>query len=259
MTASQVDVRTEHLFDLDFVADATLEELADGLVDTRDDRPDRWRCVVTPNVDHLVRYDRVPLEAEVARHASLVLPDGMPIVWASRLLGRPLARRLTGADLFAALWERLASGGVPTAMIAANEEVVARLTADHPALRCIVPPMFDVSDVATVDALIAETDALCSAIEARFLVVGVSMPKHHLIASRLRERWAADYTGTPTVMLLGQSPEFAVGLVRRAPPWMQRSGTEWLWRLADDPRRLAKRYLVDDVSFLRLLWRELRR
>jgi UDP-N-acetyl-D-mannosaminuronic acid transferase (WecB/TagA/CpsF family) len=84
------------------------------------------------------------------------------------------------------------------------------------------------------------------------------MPKHHLIASRLHERWRGAFAGRPTVLLLGQAPEFAVGLVRRAPPWMQRSGLEWVWRLADDPRRLAKRYLVDDVGFLRLFWREWR-
>jgi hypothetical protein len=144
-------------------------------------------------------------------------------------------------------------------MIVAREDVADRLGTSHPAVRCIVPPMFDVDDAATVESLIDETDELCRSIDARFLVVGVSMPKHHLIADRLRRRWAGRYAGTPTVLLLGQSPEFAVGLVRRAPTWMQRSGLEWVWRLADDPVRLAKRYLVDDVQFARLVWREWRR
>ena len=60
------------------------------------------------------------------------------------------------------------------------------------------------------------------------------------------------------MLLLGQSPEFAVGMVRRAPEWMQHSGLEWTWRLANDPRRLAKRYLVDDAAFLTILLREWR-
>ena len=132
------------------------------------------------------------------------------------------------------------------------------MAADHPGVRCIVPPTFYVADQLTVDCLIEETSAACAAIDARFLVVGVSMPKHHLIADRLRRHWTGQYGGKPTVLLLGQSPEFAVGLVRRAPPWMQRSGLEWLWRLADDPRRLAKRYLIDDPQFAALLWREWR-
>jgi N-acetylglucosaminyldiphosphoundecaprenol N-acetyl-beta-D-mannosaminyltransferase len=253
-----LDLPTERLFGLDFVSRGTIAEVAAVLLDAGDERLNEWRCVVTPNVDHLVRYTRVPIEADVARHARVVLPDGMPIVWASRLLQRPVASRLTGADLFSELWPRLAERRTPTVMVAARDDVVDRLTADHPGLRCVVPPMFDVTDTAAVDAVVAETAALCAETEARFLVVGVSMPKHHLIASRLRDRWAGDYTGTPIVLLLGQSPEFAVGLVRRAPAWMQRSGLEWVWRLADDPRRLAKRYLVDDVAFARLMWKEWR-
>ena len=251
-------VPTQRVFGLDFVSDSSIDEIAERLFDNRDERPDRWRCVVTPNVDHLVRYQRNAHEAEVAKHAGLVLPDGMPIVWASRLFDRPLSARLTGADLFGALWARLAGHRVPTVMIAARQDVVDRLTADHPNLRAIVPPMFDINDTATVDELIEETSALCMAVDARFLVVGVSMPKHHLIASRLRRLWATNYGGTPTVLLLGQSPEFAVGMVRRAPEWMQHSGLEWTWRLANDPRRLAKRYLVDDAAFLTILLREWR-
>jgi N-acetylglucosaminyldiphosphoundecaprenol N-acetyl-beta-D-mannosaminyltransferase len=259
LTGALVDVPTQRLFGLDFVSDGSVEELARLLFEARDDRDDRWRCVVTPNVDHLVRYRRNPLEADVAARSELVLPDGMPIVWASRLLGRPLAARLTGADLFASLWTLLVADQVPVAMIVAREAVAARLADTHPAVRCIVPPMFDVDDAATVTSLIDEADELCRTIDARFLVVGVSMPKHHLIADRLRQRWAGRYAGTPTVLLLGQSPEFAVGLVRRAPSWMQRYGLEWIWRLADDPVRLAKRYLVDDVRFVNLVWREWRR
>jgi N-acetylglucosaminyldiphosphoundecaprenol N-acetyl-beta-D-mannosaminyltransferase len=259
LTGALVEVPTQRLFDLDFVSEASVDELADLLFERRDDRNDQWRCVVTPNVDHLVRYRHNPLEADVAARSALVLPDGMPIVWASRLLGRPLAARLTGADLFTALWDRLAADDVPVAMIVARDEVATRLADSHPAVRCIVPPMFDVDDAATVESLIEAADELCRAIDARFLVVGVSMPKHHLIADRLRRRWVGRYAGTPTVLLLGQSPEFAVGLVRRAPAWMQRSGLEWVWRLADDPVRLAKRYLVDDAQFIKLVWREWRR
>jgi N-acetylglucosaminyldiphosphoundecaprenol N-acetyl-beta-D-mannosaminyltransferase len=252
-----LDVPTQRLFGLDFVTDVTIDALADGLFETRDERTDRWRCVVTPNVDHLVRYEKVAHEADVARHAGLVLPDGMPIVWASRLLGRPLSGRLTGAELFRDLWRRVVGGRVPTVVIAANQSVVGRLESDHAAVRCIVPPMFDVTDSEAVDRLIEQTDAACRQTDARFLVVGVSMPKHHLIASRLR--WEGRYAQAPMVLLLGQSPEFAVGLVQRAPEWMQRSGLEWLWRLAHDPRRLAKRYLVDDTAFVELVFREWRR
>lgn len=251
-------IRTEHLFGLDFVSTGTIPEVVDALLDERA-APAQWRCVVTPNVDHLVRYEREPAEAEAGRAATMVLPDGAPIVWASRLLGRPLASRLTGADLFSELWPRLCAETIPVVTIAASDAVAEGMAAANPLARGVVAPMFDSADVAAIDQLAAQADRLVDEIDAQFVVVGVSMPKHHRIANALRARWA-DPTGRsmPTVLLVGAAPEFTLGLTPRAPEWMQRTGTEWLHRLLEDPRRLAKRYLVDDTQFVRLVAREWR-
>jgi N-acetylglucosaminyldiphosphoundecaprenol N-acetyl-beta-D-mannosaminyltransferase len=252
--AGAADLETRHLFGLDFVTGSTVREVVDALLADSDRRP--WRCVVTPNVDHLVRYQRYPDELETARLATVVLPDGMPIVWASRLLGRPLTGRLTGADLFTEMWPRLAAAAVPVVVIAADDEVAARLRSGNPQARCIVPPLFDVADQAAVSSLLDSIDIAIAEVRARFVVVGVSMPKHHLLARHMRERWDAAPGERPTVMLLGASPNLALGLTPRAPQWMQSCGLEWLYRLWLEPRRLARRYLIDDVAFVRLLWRE---
>ena len=249
---------TRRLFGLDLADGDSIDPIVDGLFDGRDLRPDSWRCVVTPNVDHLVRYEKHPDEAETAAHSTIVMPDGMPIIWASRLLRRPLTSRLAGSDLFPALWRRCCEAQTPIVVIASNEEVAGRLRYGNPNARCIVPPMFSEHDPAAVDAVVAAAADAATEIDARFLAVGVSMPKHHRIANGLRRRWAGRYRGTPTVLLVGASPDFAVGLAKRAPHWMQRTGTEWIHRLVGDPRRMAKRYLVDDVAFLRLVWREWR-
>ncbi|MGH9270392.1 MAG: WecB/TagA/CpsF family glycosyltransferase [Ilumatobacteraceae bacterium] len=249
---------TERLFGLDFVTLATIDDVAARLLDASGDRVADWRCVVTPNVDHLVRYQRHPAEAETAATSFVVLPDGMPIVLASRLLGRPLTARLPGSDLFGALWPVLAAESVPVVAVAPNEAVAAELEATYPGARSVIAPMFDVDDEPAVSALLDEIEAAVGEHRARVLVIGVSMPKHHLIASRLRQRWAGEYCDKPIVMLLGASPELALGLTRRAPKWMQRAGLEWLHRLLLDPRRMAKRYLVDDVAFIPLVWREWR-
>jgi N-acetylglucosaminyldiphosphoundecaprenol N-acetyl-beta-D-mannosaminyltransferase len=201
-----------------------------------------------------VRYRKYPAERATAEHAWLVLPDGMPIVWASRLLGRPLTDRLAGADLFAALWPRLVELRAPTVVVASSDVVASRLGTRH--VGCIVPPMFDVDDEPTVASLLDEIEQLIDEFGARFLVVGVSMPKHHLIANRLRARWQGGDRPRPIVLLLGASPDFALGLTPRAPEWMQRTGLEWVHRLVLDPRRMAKRYLVDDVAFVGLVWRD---
>ena len=246
---------TQRLFDCDFVTDVEIADLV-ALLRAEEEPSVEWRCTVTPNVDHLVRYQHHPVEAEVAQHATLLLPDGMPIVLASRRLGRPLARRLAGSDLFAGLWPSLARDRVPTVVLASSQDVADLLMAEHPAATVIVPPFFDTDDDAAVTAVVDDLVAACAAIDAHFLFICVSMPKHHLLASRLRTRWQG--RASPHVLLLGASPDFYLGLAKRAPEWMQRASLEWLHRLASEPRRMARRYLIDDPEFLLLYLRERR-
>jgi N-acetylglucosaminyldiphosphoundecaprenol N-acetyl-beta-D-mannosaminyltransferase len=246
----------QELFGLRFVADASIADVAAEIV-AEAPRAAGWRCVVTPNVDHLVRYDRNAGEAAVAARSTWVLPDGMPIVWASRLVGRPLRGRLTGSDLFGTLWPMLASGRVPVVAIASTPAVAERLEATHGAVTTFVPELYEVSDEAAVTQIRDWIDTAVRETVARIVVIGVSMPKHHQLADRLWIHWAGR-DDLPIVMLLGASADLALGLTRRAPRWMQRAGLEWLFRLALEPRRLARRYLVDDVRFAGLLWREWR-
>ena len=182
----------------------------------------------------------------------------MPIVWASRLLGRPLRERLTGSDLFPVLWPRLAADGTAVVVVAPSPAVVDGLAREHPTVRGVVPPMFAVEDEATVAAVVDEVVTAADEVSARFVFVMLSMAKCHLLAHHLRLRWADRTDLQPIVVLAGASAEFHLGLVTRAPAWMQRWSLEWLHRLAVDPRRMARRYLVDDPYFAVLVWREWR-
>jgi N-acetylglucosaminyldiphosphoundecaprenol N-acetyl-beta-D-mannosaminyltransferase len=163
---------------------------------------------------------------------------------------------LTGADLFPALWPRLAAEERPVVVLAANEEIAAALRAGHPRARCIVAPRFDVGDAATIVAVASQVRDAVEAAGAEFVLLCISMPKHHRVCAALTETDAP--TTSPWVLLLGAAAEFHLGMRRRAPRWMQRAGLEWLHRLGRDPRGMARRYLVDDVAFLPLVWRELR-
>lgn len=249
------------MFGLALLSESTIDEVVEHLVAGAAKPGDTWRCVITPNVDHLVRYERQPVERAVAERADLLLPDGMPIIWASKVLKRPLGRRLAGSDLFTQLWRRLAADRTPILSIVGSDEVAAKLSAEHPGAVCIVPPMFDVADD---DAFQRLADQVIAAIERAapdrrlaFVNIGVSMPKHHRLAAVLMDR-PAPAGGAPILLLLGASAEFHVGMQQRAPDWMQRSGLEWLHRLAQNPRGMAKRYLVDDMTFVRSVWRERR-
>jgi N-acetylglucosaminyldiphosphoundecaprenol N-acetyl-beta-D-mannosaminyltransferase len=251
-------VRRQRLFGLEFICGSDVRTVGEALLHDARAPTGHWRSVVTPNVDHLVRYSRHPAERRVAESAHFVLADGMPVVWASTWLRRPLGDRIAGSDLFAYLWRRLMEERRPILVIAGNDEVVRRLRDEYPAAAFIVPPIFRVDDDAAVDALVSEIHARISADPVEFVMIGMSMPKHHLLAARLSALPTPEQGG-PVLLLFGASAELYVGLQRRAPVWMQRHGLEWLFRLVQNPRQMAKRYLVDDLAFLGIVWRERRR
>ncbi len=213
------------------------------------------RVVVTPNVDHLVRLDG--MQAFRSRYASAdyIFADGMPVVWASRLLGRPLPERVTGADLMLQLCELAPSRGWRVAVLGGEPgeeaELEAAFARRFPGIRVAIrcPSMqFDPEgpegDAAAEWVRAQQADVIC---------VCVGMPK--------QEKWAlrhADSLPGGVALCVGAAMHFAIGRQRRAPRWVQRAGFEWLWRLASDPRRLWRRYLVDDRLFLKLCWREWR-
>lgn len=259
MVGEAVNPPRVHLFGLDFVGDATIDEVATHVLagnGASGEQPG-WHTVVTPNVDHLVRYARHPAERAVALDAELVLPDGAPIIWASRLLGARMARRLTGSDFFSAWWPQVCARELPVVIVASSDELATRLREQHPSVQCIVPPMFEATDTAAIAALAAQIHDAVGRVRPVAVVVGLAMSKGHALERAVRE--AAPPEGTsPWFMLLGASAEFHVGLQRRAPGWVQRNGLEWAYRLAAEPRRLAKRYLIDDVAFVPLVWREWR-
>lgn len=244
-------IRTEQVFGLDMVAEATLDEIVEVMVD----RPGPMgpSVVVTPNVDHIVRYSRDPQTAAVARGASLVLPDGAPIVWASRALRRPVRRRLTGSDLFPILWRRLAAEDRPVVVVVPNSHVAAGLLGQHPRAVPLVAPE-SAGDPDHLDQLCEQVARSVETAGATHVLVAIGFPTTHRIAAELATRRlsACDVW----VVLVGAGPEFHLGLKRRAPHWMQRIGLEWVHRLASEPRRLWRRYLLSGPQFAAIVWRE---
>jgi N-acetylglucosaminyldiphosphoundecaprenol N-acetyl-beta-D-mannosaminyltransferase len=207
----------------------------------------RGGWIATPNVDHLRRVGRDPSFAALCARADLAVPDGMPLVWASRLQGTPLPERVAGSDLVwrlsAAAAERGRSvfllGGAPgTAEGAANV-----LRVHYPGLRVAgthcPSPGFEGDEQAVallVDALrVAGPD---------IVYVALGTPKGEWLIERHRETLPRSWW-----VPVGISFSFVTGAVRRAPRWMQRAGLEWLHRLAQEPRRLVRRYIVDDMPF----------
>jgi N-acetylglucosaminyldiphosphoundecaprenol N-acetyl-beta-D-mannosaminyltransferase len=213
--------------------------------------------IVTPNVDHVCLFHREPELRAAYAEASLVLPDGTPIIWASHLLGSPLPQKLSGSDLVPGLCKVAAERGYSVFFLGgtegAAEESAAKLCKKWPALNVAGvhwPPYGFERDPAQN----AETVAVLQAARPDICFVAFGTPKQELWLHRHYQE-----LGIPVCIGVGGSFELVSGRVARAPRMVQSMGLEWLWRLAHEPRRLWRRYLVDDLVFFKLFWHEFRR
>lgn len=233
------------LFGVDVDA-LTLEETVDRAVGlAQAGRPVQH---VVLNAAKVVAMERDPALRAVISSCDLVNADGMSVVWASRLLGAPLPERVTGIDLFERLVARAAEEGLSVFFLGARadvvEEVAVRLSHRHPALR-----------IAGIrDGYWADDDEVIAAVrDARPDLLFLAVP------SPRKEFWLAEHLaalGVPFVMGVGGSFDVIAGRTSRAPRWAQRAGLEWAYRLAQEPRRMWRRYLVGNAAFLRLVARE---
>ena len=182
----------------------------------------------------------------------LVLPDGVPLVWVGRLRGRP-AERICGPDFMPALMDEGRAvgakhylyGGAPGVADRLAEHMVARF----PGLQVVgvhSPPFREPDEAADREDL-----ERISATKPDFVWVGLGAPKQDTWIARYREALES-----PALLAVGAAFDFHSGQRQRAPRWMQRTGLEWLHRLALEPRRLARRYTSVNLHFLRIVVRE---
>lgn len=207
--------------------------------------------VVTVNVDFLRLARRDALFRTVVNSADLVVADGMPLVWASRLRGDPLPQRLSGIELMHACAEMAVDAGYRIFLLGAGpgvaQEAAAVLEQRFPGIHVAgtyTPPLRDFS--AEEDSAIL---AHIRAAAPHMLFVAFGAPK--------QEQWIRGHLhelSVPVCMGIGGTFDILAGRVSRAPLWMQRSGLEWAYRLWQEPHRLWKRYLIHDMPvFFRLM------
>jgi N-acetylglucosaminyldiphosphoundecaprenol N-acetyl-beta-D-mannosaminyltransferase len=207
-------------------------------------------AVFTPNVDHVVNAERLPALAEAYARADLCLADGMPLVWASRVLGPALPERVAGSDLAGPLLTRAAVRGWPVFLLggrpgAAEKAAEALRRSGVQLVGAEGPPVFEDG---SVDPAVLERVRTAA---PSLLLVGLGSPKQELFIDRQRT-----VLGSAVCFACGAVIDFLAGELPRAPRWMARTGLEWAYRLGREPRRLWRRYLVNDPVFLRILARD---
>jgi len=228
----------------------TPETLIDHLI--TESRAGRGGYVVTANLDQLRRVNLSARLMRQARAAEVRVADGMPLLWASRLRGTPLPARVTGSDLIVSLSEAAARSGRSLFLLGGNagtaEAAAVVLAGRTRGLRIAGThcPAFGFEEDPRAIARI--TAALVDA-QPDFVYVGLPFAKATELVAGLRAALPATW-----FLGLGFSFSFVCGDARRAPRWVQRAGLEWLHRLAQEPRRLGRRYLLEGTPFaLRLL------
>ncbi len=212
----------------------------------------RGGSVITMNLDHLRRFAGEPSYSALYHRARVITADGMPLIWVSRLQGTPLPERVTGSNLIWSLSGAAAQrhrsiyllGGAP----GTAEKTAAALASRYPGIRIAgissAPEGFEDEDREfgqIREALAAERPDI--------VYVALGSPKQEELIDRLQDAF-------PSIWWLGVGIafSFASGEIKRAPVWMQRAGLEWSHRLLQEPRRLARRYLIRGLPFgVRLL------
>lgn len=228
----------------------------------RQPRGRRCRYVVTPNVDHVVMYQHRPDLRKAYADASLVLADGAPVVWASRLLRKVLPERVAGSDLVPAVLETACKSRdgqsqplrvfVLGAAPGVADKAARRIGRQYGGIEVVgtySPPLGFENDEAENERILRRVGE----VQPDLLVVGLGAPKQELWVQQNHRRLKAK-----VALCVGATIDFLAGQRRRSPVWMRRVGLEWLYRAAREPRRLARRYARDAWIFPQLFWQEVR-
>lgn len=217
----------------------------------------RNHYVVTPNVDHIVNLHSNPQFKNAYAGASLIVADGRPVVLASKLLGKALPEVVPGSDLVPAIFDYFQHqqkqslrvfllGAMPGVAEKARENIHCKWP--HVKVVGVFSPNFGFEKSAEQSHQICQ---LVSASNADLVVFGVGAPKQELWSKQFSQQLNAK-----VILCAGATIDFLAGEKARAPIWVRKIGMEWLHRMMTEPKRLAKRYLVDALIFPVLVFKE---
>ena len=213
--------------------------------------------VVTPNVDHIVQLETNKELQAVYENASLILTDGKPLMWIAKWYGTPIKEKISGSDLFPLLCKMSAEKGYKMFFLGAAEGVAAKaaenLSERYKGLQVVgtySPPYGFEKNQIKMDKI----KEMVKKSAPDILIVGLGCPKQEKFMY-----YKCQNLGVPISFGLGASLDFEAGNVKRAPKWMANHGLEWLFRITQDPKRMAKRYLLNDMKIFALMFKYWRR
>lgn len=233
------------------VNNLTLAETAEAIGQFIGER--RKAYVVEVNVDVMIKIENDEELRRITEDADLVLVDGQPLVWVAKLYRRPVREKVSGSDLSLALCRMAAERGYTMFILGGKEGIAdqakAKMEAQYPGLRVVgtcAPPLGFEKD----EAELAKVRQAISAVSPDIVLCCLGCPK--------QEKWIdANWRDVDARVFLcaGATVDFLAGNVKRAPAWISRIGMEWFYRFLKEPRRLFKRYFIDDMHLFRLIFK----
>lgn len=203
----------------------------------------------TPNLSFAAAVQKDSALRDSVLRSDMSVPDGMPLIWAAKLMGVPVRDRVAGSGMFERLWHAASSEPIKLFFFGGADGVAARasgrINAQPRGLKCVghESPGFGSVEAMSSDDRIERINAT----GAEFIVVSIGVAKGQAWIERNRQRLKA-----PVISYLGAVVNFVAGTVRRAPVWMQHCGLEWLWRIKEEPT-LWKRYFKDGKVYIALV------
>lgn len=206
--------------------------------------------VVTPNVDHIVRLEKDEELQKVYKNASLILTDGKPLIWISKWYKTPIKEKISGSDLFPRVCQLAANKNYTMYLLGAAEGVAdtaaRNLMKKYPGLNIVgtySPPFGFEKNEQEMNKIKAQIQD----VHPDILIVGLGCPKQEKFMY-----YHCKELGVPISFGLGASIDFEAGNIKRATKWMSNHGLEWLYRFSKEPKRLFKRYFVDDIKIIQV-------
>lgn len=206
--------------------------------------------VVTPNVDHIVRLEKDEELQKVYKNASLILTDGKPLIWISKWYKTPIKEKISGSDLFPKVCQLAANKNYTMYLLGAAEGVAdtaaKNLMKKYPGLNVVgtySPPFGFEKNEQEMNKIKTQIQE----VHPDILIVGLGCPKQEKFMY-----YHCKELGVPISFGLGASIDFEAGNIKRAPKWMSNHGLEWLYRFSKEPKRLFKRYFVDDLKIIQV-------
>lgn len=206
--------------------------------------------VVTPNVDHIVRLEKDEELQKVYKNASLILTDGKPLIWISKWYKTPIKEKISGSDLFPRVCQLAANKNYTMYLLGAAEGVAdtaaRNLMKKYPGLNIVgtySPPFGFEKNEQEMNKIKTQIQE----VHPDILIVGLGCPKQEKFMY-----YHCKELGVPISFGLGASIDFEAGNIKRAPKCMSNHGLEWLYRFSKEPKRLFKRYFVDDLKIIQV-------